>query len=424
MDYNLKKLVIDIGSSTMKAYLVDKYKISLIAQRSVHFQADILESDDISEKSKKELISFIDDIHSNYSHIPIKLYATGIFRTLKNSVKVQLIDEVYVYSKLFLNIISHELENFYLEKALIGKCSLTEPILLMNIGGGSTELVFIQRINSIDRHNIKLGVRSINSKFNKINEKYSGHHISEIISYVKTQLPNVKNTPKYIIYNGGELTYMKLTGYKLETNTLFVDPEHPYMISIENMRLGNTKVFSELSLMMLQGMMPHDPKWMNGARACSAIAQAVCEKYGINLIIPSDSNMVHGIVIQEVRSVTISGSYRKHLENILETKRKLESKGIVVLSPRLETPKNPCSEFIIFEGEEALTPLQLERIHLESIVKADALVVCNKDGYVGASALLEIGFALSLCKRIIFTEKPNEYILSVLPTEYGLDNIC
>jgi hypothetical protein len=39
---------------------------------------------------------------------------------------------------------------------------------------------------------------------------------------------------------------------------------------------------------------------------------------------------------------------------------------------------------------------------------------------VSASALLEIGFAHSLGKRIIFTEKPEEFILNNLPFEVGL----
>ncbi|EKE21143.1 MAG: hypothetical protein ACD_7C00341G0001, partial [uncultured bacterium] len=64
--------------------------------------------------------------------------------------------------------------------------------------------------------------------------------------------------------------------------------------------------------------------------------------------------------------------------------------------------------------------LELERYHLESISQSDALVVCNPGGYVGSSALLEIGLAHSLGKRIIFTEKPNEFILQILPAEAGL----
>ena len=166
--------------------------------------------------------------------------------------------------------------------------------------------------------------------------------------------------------------------------------------------------------------MPENPKWMHGARACSAIAQAICQKYQVHTIIPSNSNIVNGAVRQEFRCVTISGSFRKHLEYILRIKEKLETQGIKVLSPRFTEPKNPGERFVIFTGEEGLSPLEIERHHLKSISKSDALIVCDPEGYIGASALLEIGLANAIDKRVIFLEKPEEFMLNIIPREVGL----
>lgn len=91
-----------------------------------------------------------------------------------------------------------------------------------------------------------------------------------------------------------------------------------------------------------------------------------------------------------------------------------------MLSPRFNIPKNPGKEFVIFEGEEDNTPLMLERFHLNAIKQSDALVVCDPGGYIGASALIEIGFANHLNKRIIFTEEPEEFMLNTLPAEIGI----
>jgi len=57
---------------------------------------------------------------------------------------------------------------------------------------------------------------------------------------------------------------------------------------------------------------------------------------------------------------------------------------------------------------------------LKSIINSDALIVCDPDGYAGASTLIEIGFASMLGKRIIFLEKPEEFMLNVFPAETGL----
>ena len=67
-----------------------------------------------------------------------------------------------------------------------------------------------------------------------------------------------------------------------------------------------------------------------------------------------------------------------------------------------------------------MSPLEIMRYHLSMIDSSDALIVCDVDGYVGASALMEIGYAHGIGKRIIFTEKPEEYSLQIMPAEIGL----
>jgi len=45
--------------------------------------------------------------------------------------------------------------------ALVGKCNLNEPVLLINIGGGSTELVIMYGKEAIGRLNLDFGVGKI-----------------------------------------------------------------------------------------------------------------------------------------------------------------------------------------------------------------------------------------------------------------------
>jgi len=304
--------------------------------------------------------------------------------------------------------------------ALVGKCQFNEPVLLINIGGGSTELVVMYGKEAVERKNIDLGVGLINTKFPQINEKTSEISLQEVINSIKESLPGLSNKVKVAFYTGGELNYMRLAGYALKPNRLFKDDDHPSSISVVDFSKRNKEIFEKVSLEELEALMPDNPKWMHGARGCSAIAQAICQRYQIQTIIPSNSNIINGVVRQEFRYVTISGSFRKHLEYILKIKEKLETQRTKVLSPRFTEPKNPGEKFVIFTGEEGLSPLELERHHLKSISESDVLIVCDPEGYVGASALLEIGFANAIGKRIIFMEKPEEFILNNLPAEVGL----
>lgn len=110
--------------------------------------------------------------------------------------------------------------------------------------------------------------------------------------------------------------------------------------------------------------------------------------------------------------ITISGSFRKHLKAVVQTIAEFEKLGILVLSPKFIKPKNPGAEFVLFEGEDTESPRKLEDRHLEAIRQSDALYVVDPDGYVGNSAVMEIGFALALGKSVFAKWQPIEFILS------------
>jgi mazG nucleotide pyrophosphohydrolase len=294
------------------------------------------------------------------------------------------------------------------------------PLLLINIGGGSTELVVKESGNIVERYNLDIGVGTVLQDFPFLNEKHSQHSLRDVVDSIKNKLPIIESTTPVAIYSGGELTYMKLVGYNLKPNDVFDDADHPNTITPTDFAAKNEEVYAKISINELESLMPDDPLWMHGARACSAIAQAVIERFGVQKLVPSDSNMIHGTAKQEYRSVVLSGSFRKHLPHILEIKKTLSKRGVEILSPRFEEPKNPGEEFVIFSGEEGMPPLELERYHLNMIDNCDALIVCSAGGYVGASALIEIGYAQAIGKRIIFTEKPEEFMLQTLPAEFGL----
>jgi hypothetical protein len=276
-------ILVDIGSSTVKFYKYSNGKLSLVLQRSLYFKEGFDPENGISQENKKELFEILEKVKEENKNTPIRLYATGIFRKLAPETKVNFIDEVFLRTGLYFNIIDQDLENFYLEMALVGKCNLNEPLLLINIGGGSTELVVMYGKEAIERVNLDFGVGKILTEFPQINDEFSKVKLEEVVNYVKNLLP-------------------------LKKNNLFEDEDHPFLIELEDFKNKNKEIFEKITLKELENLMPENPKWMHGARPCSAIAQAICEKYYIEKIIPSDSNIINGIVRQEFRHVTLSGS--------------------------------------------------------------------------------------------------------------------
>jgi hypothetical protein len=90
--------------------------------------------------------------------------------------------------------------------------------------------------------------------------------------------------------------------------------------------------------------------------------------------------------------VTISGSYRKHLERILVAKRRFEELGAVVLRPHTEEIVDSEGALVRLQGDpDDVRAVQL--LQLQAIAQSDLVYVVNPGGYVGASATLEVGDA-------------------------------
>ena len=68
-----------------------------------------------------------------------KLFATGHFRNIAN--KREFINEFYQETHLYFNIISQELESFYLDNKFSQYSKEIGQMMAINIGGGSTEII-------------------------------------------------------------------------------------------------------------------------------------------------------------------------------------------------------------------------------------------------------------------------------------------
>lgn len=101
----------------------------------------------------------------------------------------------------------------------------------------------------------------------------------------------------------------------------------------------------------------------------------------------------------------ISGSYRKHLQQIILLKQALETKHVAVLSPSGDLAINPDEEFIILDSDPVSDPKLLQDSVFAKIRRSTFLTVANVDGYLGRAAVLEIGYAICLGLSI-YTLKP------------------
>lgn len=289
---------IDLGSSTIKVYCYED-DLKLLEEHSIYFKNGFDKDKGISESNLKELCNYFEKIKSKYDlkYYNTHIFVTGIFRNLVQKRKQELVKLFNEKFDLHFNIISHGIENYYLAKAMENDYN-RKKVLIINMGGKTTELVTFVGDKIVDTKNLTIGVADLLNNFDMVNEKYSGNTVEEMEKFVVEKLANLKLDKDYdcAIFTGGEERFELLTGFNLVENTLFNDNIHKYMVSLDDYIKGTEKVFYDISLDELYKLMPDNPKWMDGARSGAIIPLVLFKMANVDWIIPSDLNLINGVI--------------------------------------------------------------------------------------------------------------------------------
>lgn len=284
----------DIGSSTIKLYEYKK-ELSLIEEKSIMFKRGFSE-DGIQEENIEKMMAFIKEVKEKYNlhKNNTEIYATGIWRKIPTS-QLKKVKEKFNKLTLEFNIISHDKENYYFEKAMQG--TYNNRIMMVNMGGKTTELVIFDNDTVESRVNLTVGVSDVFDKYPNINELDSGISKEEVINYLENLISeDINFNCDIAIHTGGELRFQKLVKYNLQPNKFFDDGIHKVYVTYEDFDKKNEELLNKTSIDELRGLMPTNPDWMNGAKAGIMLGEAIFRKANIKNIIPSDLNLINGVI--------------------------------------------------------------------------------------------------------------------------------
>lgn len=294
----MENYYIDLGSSTIKVYSYLE-KLKLVEEHSIYFKNNFDKEKGISKENLEELCHYFEQIQNKYhlKYDNTNIYVTGIFRELISERKKELLKLFNDRFDLHFNIISHGIENYYLAKAMENDYH-DKKVLIINMGGKTTELVTFIGNRITNTRNLTLGVADLLNQFSKVNLKYSEDKIEEMELFVRDRLDQIEMDQDYdcAIFTGGEERFELLTGFHLVPNTLFDDHIHKYMLSLEDYIKGTEKVFYKISMEELYNLMPDNPKWMDGARSGAVIPLVLFRLANIKWVIPSDLNLINGVI--------------------------------------------------------------------------------------------------------------------------------
>ncbi len=294
----MKNYYIDLGSSTIKVYCYEK-ELKLVEEHSIYFKNDFDAEKGISKNNLQELCNYFEELKNKYhlKYYNTHIFVTGIFRNLIPERKQDLVKLFNEKFDLHFNIISHGIENYYLAKAMENDYN-GKKVLIINMGGKTTELVTFVGDKITDTKNLTIGVADLLNHFDKVNEKYSGDTVEDMEEFVSEKLQKLELDKDYdcAIFTGGEERFELLTKFNLVENTLFHDHIHRYMVSLDDYVEGTKRVFYDISLEELYDLMPSNPKWMDGARSGAIIPLVLFRKANVKWIIPSDLNLINGVI--------------------------------------------------------------------------------------------------------------------------------
>jgi len=123
-------------------------------------------------------------------------------------------------------------------------------------------------------------------------------------------------------------------------------------------------------------------------------------------------------------AATVSGSFHRHMDAITRAVHELAALRVRVLSPADPRIVAAQGEFLFVASDSLRSVRLVQDRHLESIRAANFLWLVCPDGYVGQSAAMEIGYAVSQGVPIFTASAPTDLTLrqyvKVVPSLLGV----
>lgn len=298
--------IIDLGSSTVKLTVcsIDENKITEVLYKkaiTVNLAENFFEENILQINAITRTIEAVLDLQKDaltYGVLDIKLIGTGVTRKAKNLKEFS--ELLKSKTKLNLDVLSGDKEAKLIYKAVQQSFSITvKNLIVVNAGGGSTEIVIGNNEKIIDLYSLPLGISDLNEKFTN-NLPLKNGEFGKMKAYIEDILKeNIKKKFEFneitLVYTGGELDYMTITGFPLENNEGSLS--HPKKIVIKKLSEHIQKM-AMMTKEELHGFMPDNPRWMDGAMSSNAILETISEYFNINVIIPSNKNLNDGILLE------------------------------------------------------------------------------------------------------------------------------
>lgn len=284
--------IIEIGSNNTKTHIYDNDNVVYENNTTIEFKKNYSVENQIKESDLEKLYEVIDKA-LNYTN-DIHIYGCSIFRNITVNELNEINNKLDVKYNLKIEVVSQEDEALYTAYGCYNNLGYDKNICIFIGGGGSIELIFVNKENIIDKKYYNFGVVDITRKFSSLKEDIPTCTFDEVYNYIDNQINDISIKADLLILAGGDhLYWYNNAEFELLENSLYTKASQEYMITRDLSDKYDREAYKK-SLDKIRNN-SDNPIWFDGSRAMKAITNLISHKIDAKYIVPTKINMEDGL---------------------------------------------------------------------------------------------------------------------------------
>ncbi|MDR0591098.1 MAG: hypothetical protein LBG75_00830 [Candidatus Nomurabacteria bacterium] len=288
-----KFIIIEVGSTNTKPYLVEGDNITELPIKPIHFKDNYRKSGKILTSDKQELFDLVEKLRTITPNIFV--YGTSIFRNLSNKECAAWLKEFKTATGLSFETVTADMENDYTVHGVTSGINYSGRLAVMIGGGGSTELAIIENGQTVETINHGFGAGDITHAFPDLAGDRATSSFDQVLDHAKGLASPPQSQADLLVLAGGDyLMFYETLGYPLVRNSFYTDQKQPFQIDAATMHACDQDFFYKTSLNDVIERAGNE-QWWRGTRGMRICVKTIVDLLDAKHIIPSRISMVYGI---------------------------------------------------------------------------------------------------------------------------------
>ncbi len=284
--------IIEIGSNNTKTHIYQNNELIMENNTTIEFKKNYKINNKINEKDLEKLYVIIKLVLTYTKNVYI--FGCSIFRNITKKELNKINEKIKKDFALEIKVVSQEEEAKYTAFGCYNNINYDKNICIFIGGGGSTELIFVNKGKIIFQKYYDFGVVDITNKFPSLKDDIPTCTFDEVYQYISTLIDDIDIKADILILAGGDhLYWYNNARYKLLANKLYQKDNQEYMLTIEmSDEYDKDALITSLDRIRNNS---DNPLWFDGSRAMKVITNYISHQVAANYIIPTKINMEDGL---------------------------------------------------------------------------------------------------------------------------------